>query len=386
MAYTYPYVKQGSTGEYWSPATGDIATVGAGFQFAGLGGAQAYANRLAERGGVAYPTAPTLQGPVDTGFYDYTPSSALQRIESPDYRLLQGEGAIQSGYTGLMGGDYARFEQALYDPAAAAATRAYQQSRADLETAMAARGLYGGSEFARQMTENVARPYQETLASAAATATQQRYAMEQQDLMAREQFAQSAMQMGLSREQAYNQWELQKTAQQQQQEYDVWRTGMAETERQQTYAQQQWQTQAANRQAQIDFQNQQAMLQYQNAVAARAGGLAEEEAAYNRYLALAGYGAPMTQAGLSYQSAMQQAAAMQEAAAKQSSAATWGALAGVGGSIAGGLLGNWGEIFGGGSSTQTPITDYSYLGSPYGANAYEQGMAMNYGTNAGYLF
>jgi hypothetical protein len=314
--------------------------VTAGYTEAGLGSAHSMLAAMRARGSVGYPATPQLEGPAETGFYDYTPSSPIQRIQSPDYRLMQGEGAIESGYQGLMGGDYNRLEQALYDPAAAAAKRAYEQSRIDLENAMNARGTYGGSEFARQMTEGVGRTYQETLANAAAQAIAQRYGLQSQEQAQAEQFRQEATRMGLMREQNYNTFMLNQAAQRQAQEQNIWQSNMAETLRSQEYAQQRWAQQAAGAQGAIDFRNQQAMMNYQNEIAARAGGLAEEESAFNRYLALAGLGAPMTSANLQYQAAIQQAQAQRDAAAKAAGASTWGALANTAGQIGGGLLGN----------------------------------------------
>jgi len=340
MAYQYPqlgsYVQQPYA---WRDPT-QAGGVTAGFTEAGLGTAYDMTSAMRARGNVAYPQAPSLEGPADTGFYDYTPSSPIQRIQAPDYRLMQGEGAIQSGYQGLMGGDYGRLEQALYDPAAAAAKRGYEQSRIDLENAMSARGTYGGSEFARQMTEGAGRTYQETLADAAARATAQRYGLQSQEAAQGEQFRQEATRMGLMREQGYNTFMLNQAAQRQGQEQNIWQANMADTMRQQDYSQRLWAQQAAGAQGIVDFRNQQAMMDYQNSIAARAGGLADEESMFNRYMAMAGLGAPMTSASLQYQSALAQARAQQTAASRASGAATWGALAGAGGQAAGGLLGN----------------------------------------------
>lgn len=340
MSYQYPYLQQQMPPAYDFVDPTRAGGMTAGYSAVGLGGAHTLMAGQAARGNVGYPGAPQLEGPADAGFYDYTPSSPIQRVQSPDYRLMQGEGAIESRYQGLMGGDYARLEQALYDPAAMAAKRAYEEGRINLENAMNARGLYGSSEFARQSTEGIGRTYQETLANAAAQAVAQRYGLQSQEMAQGEQFRQEATRMGLMREQGYNTFMLNQAAQRQAQEQNIWQAGMTDTMRQQQHAQQAWAQRAASAQGAVDFRNQQAMMNYQQQLAARAGGLAEEESAFNRYMALAGLGAPMTSANLQYQAAVQQAQAQQQAASRAAGAATWGALAGAGTQLAGGLLAN----------------------------------------------
>ncbi len=420
----------------------------------GLYDAQQMAYR---QGQYQYPGFTASQGkaPEQASMYNYQPTAPLQQIQAPNYQMTAGQApsyqqsqvGVNQGvpnaptyqytanqtpgynaanigvnpnqmlqgpqYQGLMGQDYDALQQALQQPGQLEAQRAYELGQRQLEAKMGGQGLYGSTMMGTGMTD-LNRGYQETLAKNAASAAQQRYGMQAQDLASQNQMAQNVYgtQMGtgaalsgqgvtqaqnqanlglgvygqqVSREQAanqqglvgygtqmqtglglsaqqlqqseqqaqmglgvynanlgqqqnLNQFNLQNVAQQQAQSYDVYKTQAQEVANQQAYAQQQQGYNQSYLDSVRQWQNQAAQEQQQYQLAQNAYRQQLDEQMLNRALSLSGQGAPLSQAGSTYQAQMSQAAAQQAAAQQASNAATTGAYLGAAGTVAGGLL------------------------------------------------
>ena len=84
-------------------------------------------------------------------------------------------------YQGLEDGDYARYENALRLSGQQGAQQAYDVTRRDMADAYTANGLYGSSQYTRQMDQQANRAYLDALTANAAQATAGRYALQQRD-------------------------------------------------------------------------------------------------------------------------------------------------------------------------------------------------------------
>ncbi|GAB6038187.1 hypothetical protein JCM15519_27460 [Fundidesulfovibrio butyratiphilus] len=166
-------------------------------------------------------------------------------------------------YKGLNGGDYNRYELSVRTPGELAANTAYKTAKTDLADAYSAKGLYGSSQYTRQMSDNLQNNYMNTLTTNAANAATQRYNLQQQD----QQFAsQQEMQAWVAR--------MQENQAANQQRFQSWTTdygykqnennllnqlgaqnnaAMNQFNYQSSVAQRDWNDQQANRQ--INFQN-----------------------------------------------------------------------------------------------------------------------------------
>lgn len=144
-------------------------------------------------------------------------------------------------YKGLQGGDYDRLEMSLRSPGEQAAKNAYESARRELADVSTARGMYGSSQFTRQMDGQANRTYLDALTSNAANAAAQRYQAQAQD----QQFAQGqrmqAWQAGLADNQHRNELSQRENAQANQW---AWNASTAERD---------WSDLMATRQA--DFEN-----------------------------------------------------------------------------------------------------------------------------------
>jgi len=271
------------------------------------------------------------QAPVKMDFYDYQPSQAMQQLAAPNYSASGGP------YKGLMGGDYARLEQALALPGQLAAQQAYEAGLRSLDERFGGRGLYGSSIMGREANEGLMREYLNALASNAANATAKRYSMEQAEL-------QNLNQYNLTREQQQNQFAQQGFQTGAAHAADIFKANQSEAQRKQAYdaAKQQYAYQIANMIR--DWQNAQAYELFTYNLAKQAFDQQQIEAQMNRALAIAGQGSPLSQSYLNYQIAQQQAQAARDAANAQARAATTAAWAEAAGAAAGGLLsGNLGS-------------------------------------------
>jgi hypothetical protein len=102
-------------------------------------------------------------------------------LTAEDYAKLKYNKVNAQDYTGqLMGGDYNALQYALTAPGAIAANTAYKQGYTNLTNQMGGRGLYGSSLMQNQATNNLDSVYQKSLATNAANAAAQRYALQQQ--------------------------------------------------------------------------------------------------------------------------------------------------------------------------------------------------------------
>lgn len=138
---------------------------------------------------------------------------SFQKLDSQASPTYQTYAAQAPTYKGLSGGDYDRYELNLRAPGETAAQRAYQQAKTDLDDAYSARGLYGSSQYTRQMTGDLQSRYMDTLADNAAQAASNRYQMEQKDLQYAQDNEMRAWMARMSENQAANQqaqraWEV----------------------------------------------------------------------------------------------------------------------------------------------------------------------------------
>ncbi|WP_243438704.1 hypothetical protein [Fundidesulfovibrio soli] len=190
------------------------------------------AHLLAEQNGVApYRPAPYLDDsqwwgnnaarPAQT---QWTPP-AYQNFQYSTYQAPGGDpsyrayGVQAPVYAGLEGGDYNRYENALRSSGETAARTAYDNTRRNMVDAYSNRGLYGSSQFTRQMDQQADTTYLNSLVDNAAQATAKRYALQQQD----QQFASG------QRMQAWNAL-MDENQAANQQRYNVWQNRMGENQ------------------------------------------------------------------------------------------------------------------------------------------------------------
>ncbi|WP_243311473.1 hypothetical protein [Fundidesulfovibrio agrisoli] len=190
------------------------------------------AHLLAEQNGVdPYRPAPYLDdsqwwgnSAVRPAQTQWTPP-AYQNFQYSAYQAPGGDPAYQAYgvqapvYAGLEGGDYDRYENALRSSGEIAAKTAYDNTRRNLVDSYSNRGLYGSSQFTRQMDQQADNTYLNSLVNNAAQATAKRYDLQQQD----QQFA-STQQM-----QAWNALMNENQAANQER-YNVWQNRMGENQ------------------------------------------------------------------------------------------------------------------------------------------------------------
>jgi len=283
----------------------------------------------------AYPSYVPQQAnaPSRVSYFDYTPSAPMSQIQAPNYKMTAGD---TKPWQGLMGGDYNALQTALTTPGANAAQGAYQQGQQNLTNAMGGRGLYGSSIMQNQQTQGLDKVYQQALADNAAKAAATRYGMQSEDLARQNAYNQAARAQDLTREQAMNQYQTTETAGLRGQAYDTARIGQAEAAQQNLYNQGRQQTEQTWQNLMTDWQNKQNYERnFLYPQAQQAFNQAQQEMIMNRALALAGAGAPLS-GGANLYNAYQNA----------SNAANTNAWLQLAGGIGGGLLSNWGSIFG----------------------------------------
>lgn len=115
-------------------------------------------------------------------------------------------------YKGFRDGDYDRYELSLKAPGERAARSAYETAKRDLTDAYSSRGLYGSSQFTRQMDDQVTGSYMDVLADNAANAAARRYDFQAQDQRYAQDQAMAAWQARMqennaSNQMAYNVWQ-----------------------------------------------------------------------------------------------------------------------------------------------------------------------------------
>ncbi len=223
-----------------------------------------------------YPGQPQTYQPSQLDYFSYTPNAPMSQVAAPDYSV------------GMMGGDYDRYEAALRQPGETAAGNAYNTGLRNLTNVMGGRGLYGSSIMGNQMNEGLNREYMNALAGNASTAAATRYQMQNQENQFR------------------NTWNLQSMAQQEAQNFDLWKAGLANSEAMNQYntgklafdkTQADQLTNYLNNASQQTYQYQLAKNAYDNQI---------QEALMNQALSVAGGGAPLSQAALNYNLAQQQ--------------------------------------------------------------------------------
>lgn len=177
----------------------------------------------------------------------------------PSYKTY-GQAAPQ--YKGFNGGDYDRYELNLRSPGEQAASRAYETAKRDLTDAYSSRGMYGSSQFTRQMDGQVNRSYMDALSNNAAGAASRRYDFQSQDMRYANQQAMQEWNARMQENQAVNQMA-----------YNTWQSRMGENQNmnalmfQDNAAQNNWNWQAST--AQRDWNDYQDMRQinYNNQMA-----------------------------------------------------------------------------------------------------------------------
>jgi len=162
----------------------------------------------------------TAQAPANTqwsapGYKSYSYQKYAVGTD-PSYRTYAQDAPR---YKGFQDGDYDRYELSLKAPGERAAKQAYETAKRDLTDAYSSRGLYGSSQFTRQMDDQAAGTYMDTLADNAANAATQRYNFQADDQRFAQQQDMSAWQARLGENQAANQMA-----------YNVWQNRMAENE------------------------------------------------------------------------------------------------------------------------------------------------------------
>jgi hypothetical protein len=232
--------------------------------------------------------------------------------------------ATNPNYSFMSGGDYDKLQSNLQQPGEIAANTAYNQGYNNLTNTMGGRGLYGSSIMQNQATNSLDRVLQDTLATNAAKAAATRYGMQQTELS------------------DYNKFLSQNYATDVTQNKNLWASGAADAERRAAYDTAQLNWNKSYQDQLRDWQNKQQAEQFAYNKEASAYQNQIDEAMMNRALALAGQGAPLSQAGTNYNLAMQQAQAARDAANQASSAASTGSYLGAAGTVAGGLLGSTG--------------------------------------------
>jgi len=158
-----------------------------------------------------------LPDPVDAPAYqDYQYQKYDAPGGDPTYRSYASQAPT---YSGLEGGDYERYENALRASGETTAKNAYDATRRDLADAYSARGLYGSSQFTRQMDKQADSTYLNAVTDNAAQATARRYNLQQQD----QQFASNQKMQEWSARMAENQAANQMG-------YNVWQNRMSENQ------------------------------------------------------------------------------------------------------------------------------------------------------------
>jgi len=281
-----------------------------------------------------YPSYTPSQAisPTQQSYYNYTPNSPMAQVQAPNYQMSAGNAPT---YQGLMGGEYDKLQTALQTPGDLSAQNAYNTGYRNLTNTMGGRGLYGSSMMQTQANEGINRELMNSLASNASNAAAQRYNMQLQDTLAGNQFARDIYGQNISREQDQNKYTGQMAELMKNQNYDTWRAGLADSERQSAYNKDKlnWDYQLAENQR--NWQNAQGAEQYQYQLAKNAYDNQIDEMMLNRALAVAGKGAPLAQAAQNYQLAQQQVQAQKDAAAKYSNSQLVGAGAGLLGDLLG---------------------------------------------------
>lgn len=306
------------------------------YALAGLGGAY---DTMTGYTPPSYPSFTPSQSlaPTTMQYAGYTPNAPMAQVTAPNYQLSAGASPT---YQGMMGGDYDALQQALMQPGQIAAQNAYGQGYTNLKNVMGGRGLYGSSIMGNQATQGLDRTYQDTLASNAAGAAATRYGMQAEDLGRQNEFGLNLFQSLLGREQNQNEFGLNSAQFAKDQNYDLWRSGLANAERQDTYGTNKLNWDYGQAENLRNWQNSQNLEKYQYDLAANAYKNQMNEADINQYLSLAGQGAPLSTAASNYQLALQQLAAQQSAAGQASSSQDTASWLGLLGTLGGGLLGN----------------------------------------------
>lgn len=179
--------------------------------------------------------------------------------QDPSYQTY---GQAAPRYQGFNGGDYDRYELSVRNPGEQAAQRAYDSARRNLADAYSANGMYGSSQFTRQMDDQVNRSYMDALSTNAANAATQRYNFQAQDQQYAQQQAMAEWQARMQENSAVNQMH-----------YNVWQNRLAENEQmnnmlfQDNSAANNWNWQAST--AQRDWDDSQGMrrVNYDNSLA-----------------------------------------------------------------------------------------------------------------------
>ena len=153
-------------------------------------------------------------------------------------------------------------------------------------------------------------------------------------------YVQAARAQDIARENQRNQYALQKFQLDEQQNKDLFTTALAANEDLNTYNANRLNWDYANAENMRKWTNQQPYEKYLYEQAAGAYQNQNDEALYNRALALAGLGNQSGTAASNYQLALQQLAAQQQAAANANSTANTASYLGALGLLGGGLLAN----------------------------------------------
>ncbi|WP_243358576.1 hypothetical protein [Fundidesulfovibrio terrae] len=250
----------------------------------------------------------------------------------PSYKTY-GPSAPQ--YKGFDGGDYDRYELSVRNPGEQAAQRAYDSAKRDLADAYSSRGMYGSSQYTRQMDTQVNRSYMDALSNNAANAATQRYNFQAQD----QQYAQ---------QQAMAEWQarMQENSAANQMDYNAWANRLAENEQmnnmlyQDNAADNAWNWQAST--AQRDWNDSQAMRQvnYDNMLAQNRQDwdmqrlqwdTQQNDAAWNRTYGIWSHVDPETE---HYEKKLLK---QQATAADNKSSGTGGLISSIGGTVGGAL-------------------------------------------------
>lgn len=260
----------------------------------------------------AYPeyVASQQQAPTQTDYIDYDPISPLSTISAPNYKA------------GLFGGDYDKLQTALTLPGQQAAQTAYNQGTANLQNTMGGRGLYGSSIMQNQQTQGLDTVFQNSMASNAANAAAQRYAMQQKAAEDENQFNATIYPNQL---QAAN---------------DQWKAGLLSTQDKRAYDTNKLTWDKSYQDALTQWENAKAYEKYQYDLAQRADKDAFGERQINANLAIAGQGAPLASSANQANSAYNNYLASIYGTNQAYNSANQAGWLGAAGSIGAGLLKN----------------------------------------------
>lgn len=250
----------------------------------------------------------TTKSPTQTPFYEYAANQSYNQVQAPNYKV------------GLMNGDYDALQKSLQTPGDISAQNAFNKGWTNLRNTMGANGIYGSSIMAKDANEGVNREFMNTLTMNAANAATERYKLQQQ--AAQDENAFGANVYGTQVSDALNKY----------------KAGFTDSTRQTEYNAAKYAGDASYADKIREWENSQAYEKYLYDVAQQKQGTADTDSAINRYLSIAGQGAPLSQSFTSAQSAYDNYLAQMAKTKQSQDSANMAGIMGAIGTVGGGLM------------------------------------------------